>query len=74
MAQINFDVEFDANGDAVIRLPEGKTQKVDAGKIAAFTDKLSKLMGKVKERHIGDHHHEHGEHTHVHDHQHQGGN
>ena len=74
MAQVNITVEFDDFGNAVIRLPEGRTQKVDAAKVAEFTDKLSKAMGTVKERHIGDHHHAHEEHDHHHDHIHQGGN
>jgi hypothetical protein len=72
MAQVNFEIEFNNDGTATIRLPEGKTQQVNAAKVADLTDKLSKLMGTVKERHIGDHHHEHGEQTHTHDHQQEG--
>lgn len=74
MGQANLKITFDEQGNATIRLPEGKTQKVDAAKLAEFTDKLSKAMGTVKERHIGDHHHAHEEGVHSHDHVHEGGN
>jgi hypothetical protein len=66
--QIRVKITFDSAGQATIRLPEGKGQKVEAGKAAAFTDALARKMGNIKERHIGDHTHEHGEfvdgHTH----------
>jgi hypothetical protein len=69
MAQINIEVEFDDFGQAIIRIPHGRNQKVDAAKAAALTDALSKALGKVRERHIGDHHHEHGEGVGQHTHQ-----
>lgn len=68
MAQVTIEIEFDDFGQAIIRIPHGRTQQVDAGKAADLTDALSKALGKVKERHIGDHTHEHGEGTHTHDH------
>ena len=71
MANVKIEIEFTAEGTAIIRIPHGKTQQADAGKAADLTDKLSKALGKVKERHIGDHVHEHGEFTHTHDHQHE---
>lgn len=66
---ITFTMEFDAQGKAVIRLPEGRSQQADAGKVADLTDRLSKMLGKVEERHIGDHHHHvHGDAGHQHHH------
>lgn len=71
MAQVTFTVEFSDDGKALIRLPDGKTQQVDASKIAEVTDALSKKLGLVLERHIGSWHH--GIHTHqdgtTHEHQ-----
>lgn len=65
--QITFTMDFDENGEVVIRLPEGSQQKVNAAKTADLTDKISKALGEVKERHIGDHTHGVGEHDHDHD-------
>ena len=62
MAIVTFKVILNAKGEAIIKLPEGKTQQMDASKIAALTDKLSKALGTVKERHVG--RTEHGVHTH----------
>lgn len=67
MRSITFEIEFNDEGDAVIRLPEGKGQQRDAATVADLTLELAKRLGKVKERHVGDHHH----HDHHHDH---GGN
>ena len=71
---VSIEIEFDDFGQAIIRIPHGATQKANASAAADLTDKLSKAIGKVKERHIGDHVHEHGEGLgqHTHDHQ-QGG-
>lgn len=61
---ITFTVELMPDGQAVIRLPEGRTQKVDAAKLAALTQKLGAALGTITERHVGDHeHHVHHEHT-----------
>lgn len=66
--QVTIEIEFDDFGQAIIRIPHGKNQQVNAGAAAELTDALSKALGKVTERHIGDHVHEHGEglgqHTH----------
>lgn len=73
MSMITFTVEMSEDGrNAIIKLPDGRSQQVDANKIAEFTDKLSKQLGRVKERHIGDHHHHTGVSDHSHDHIHQG--
>ena len=64
--QITITVEIGNDGEATIRLPEGKGQQRNANAAAAFTDQLSKAMGTVKERHIGDHHHHHDDHNHDH--------
>lgn len=74
MAQVTLTIDFDDFGNAIIRIPHGKTQQADAGKAYDLTDKLSKALGKVTERHLGDHVHEHGEGLgqHTHDHQGQG--
>lgn len=61
--QVTFTVEFDELGQAIIKLPEGRTQQVDAAKVADLTDKLSKALGTVKERHVG--RYENGVHTHA---------
>jgi hypothetical protein len=66
MRNITFDIEFDDDGKAIIRLPEGKGQQRDAAVVADLTEKLAGLLGEVEERHIGDHHH----HDHGHDHNH----
>jgi len=67
MRNITFEIEIDSDGDATIRLPEGKGQQRDAAVVADLTNDLAKLMGSVKERHIGGHHH----HDTGHDHNHQ---
>lgn len=61
---ITFKVIARRDGTVELKLPEGATQQKDAGALASFTDKLSKLIGRVKERHIG--RDENG--VHVHDH------
>lgn len=63
MANYTIEVTADENGNVVIRLPEGRTQQVDAAKVADLTDKLSKALGTVKERHVG--RYENGVHTHA---------
>lgn len=50
---VNFKVIVRDNGDIELKLPEGASQQRDAGILASFTDKLSKLLGRVKERHHG---------------------
>ena len=54
--RVKFSVEFDRQGNAIIRMAEGKTMKMDALKAAAFTEKLAKNMGTITERHAGQHH------------------
>jgi hypothetical protein len=54
---VKVDVEFNDDGTATIRLPEGKTMKLDQAKVAEFTEKLAKGMGTIVERHKG---HSHG--------------
>jgi hypothetical protein len=68
MKNITFHIEIDEDGDATIRLPEGKGQQGDASKVDDLTLKLAKMLGRVKERHVGDHHHhDHGtDHNHNH--------
>jgi hypothetical protein len=67
MATITFTMEFDENGDAKIRLPEGKSQQVNAAKVSKLTESLAKAIGTITERHIGHHH----DHDHAHDHNHE---
>ena len=67
MAVIKFEVEVDSEGEAIIRLPEGPGQQRNAGIVASFTEKLAKLLGKVKERHIGHHHHHDTNVDHIHE-------
>ena len=51
------------DGTATIQIPhDNRNLARDANAAADFTDKLSKALGEVLERHIGDHHH----HTHQH--------
>ena len=67
---INIKIEFNDDGTATIRLPEGKTVKMDAMKAASFTEKLAKGMGEIVERHVGHHHdhvHDGPEHEHTHE-------
>lgn len=54
---IKFDIEIDNNGEAIIRLPEGPGQQKDAAEVASLTEKIAKFLGRIKERHIGKHHH-----------------
>lgn len=70
--QVTIEIEFDDFGQAIIRIPHGRNQQANAGSAAELTDKLSKALGKVTERHIGGHEHEHGEGQHDHGHEHQG--
>ena len=52
MGLVNIDVEFDDDGNATIRLPEGKViRNADPAKVAALTLELAKKMGPVIERH-----------------------
>lgn len=67
--QVTFTVEINSEGDAIIRLPEGKRQQGDAAKIAPLTEQLAKAIGKITERHVGEHHHHDHGHDHGHDHQ-----
>lgn len=69
MKNITFHIEIDDDGDATIRLPEGKGQQRDAAVVADLTEDLANLMGSIKERHIGDHHHHDHGHTHNHNHE-----
>ena len=64
MAIVTFEIEFTGGDDVVIRLPHGRGQQRNAAKVAKLTEKLAKLLGRVKERHIGGHDHHHGGHTH----------
>ena len=54
--RVQFTVEFDRQGNAIIRVNEGKATKMSALKAAAFTEKLAKSMGNITERHVGHHH------------------
>jgi len=52
MAMQRIDVEFNDDGSATIRLPEGKTMSVkDPAKVAALTLKLAEKLGPIIERH-----------------------
>ena len=53
--RVKFTVEFDGAGNAILRVGEGKAMKMDAIKLAAFTEKLAKSMGTITERHKGEH-------------------
>jgi hypothetical protein len=55
-----------ADGTATVEIPHNRNQQRDAQAAASFTDKLSKALGEVLERHIGDHHHHDHAHTHTH--------
>ena len=59
MALQNIDVEFNDDGSATIRLPEGKSLSVkDPAKVAALTQKLADALGPIIERHAA--------HSHIH--------
>jgi len=68
MKNITFTIEINEDGDAIIRLPEGKGQQPAAATVADLTESIAKAMGRIKERHIGDHHHGDHHHNHNHDH------
>jgi hypothetical protein len=52
MAMQTIEVEFNDDGSATIRLPEGKSMRVaDPAKVAALTQKLAEAMGPIIERH-----------------------
>ena len=57
MANITFEVEVDGEGNAKILHPEGPMKARNAAKAGTFTEKLARLLGRIKERHIGHHHH-----------------
>ena len=69
---VTFTIEINLEGEAYVRLPEGRGQQRDANAIAPLTIQIAEAIGPVKERHIGDHeHHEHGHRSHdQHDHHH----
>ena len=67
---VHLEINIAADGTATIEIPHHKNQQRDANAAASFTDQLSKAMGKVEERHIGDHEHHDHEHHHSHDHVH----
>ena len=50
---VNITVEFEDDGTAIVRLPEGKSMKMDQAKVGEFTMKLAKGMGNIIERHKG---------------------
>lgn len=64
---VSFTIEINDNGDAVIRLPEGPGQQGDAAKVAPLTEQIAEKIGKIVERHVGEHHHhDHGvDHNHL---------
>ena len=61
---VHLIIKVAEDATATIEIPHAKNQQRDARQAADFTDKLSKAMGEVLERHIGDHHHHTHEHTH----------
>ena len=69
---VHVTIEVADDGTAQVLIPHHKNQQRDANAAADFTDALSKAIGKVEERHIGDHEHHHSdfapEHTHDHIH------
>jgi len=67
--QVTLEITLDADGNIRIEIPHGRNRQRDANAAATFTDKLSKAIGDVTERHIGDHEHHHHDgtsHTHHH--------
>lgn len=50
---VNIVVEFNDDGTAIVRLPEGKSMKMDQAKVGEFTMNLAKGMGDIVERHKG---------------------
>jgi len=68
--QITFEIEVDEQGNATIRLPEGRGKERDAAIVDDLTLKIAKAMGTIKERHVGDHDHHHTDGTHTHTHKH----
>ena len=65
---VTFEIEVTPEGDAKILLPEGPGQQRNASRVAKFTEKLANLLGRIKERHIGKHHHHDTDVDHVHEH------
>jgi hypothetical protein len=57
MALQNILVDFNDDGSATFRLPEGKRISVDQAKLAAFIEKLTTATGNIIEKHAA--------HTHV---------
>lgn len=66
--QVNFTIEINDDGEAIMRLPEGKGQQRDANAVAPLTEQIAKALGTIKERHVGAHHHHHDDHHHDHEH------
>ena len=65
---VHLVIDVADDGTATIKIPHNKNQQRDANAAASFTDQLSKAMGTVEERHIGDHVHHTHDHNHTHDH------
>ena len=53
--RVKVTVTFDRDGNAIIKAGEGKAMKMEAMKAANFTEKLANNMGKIIERHKGEH-------------------
>ena len=52
MAMQTIEVEFNSDGTATVKLPEGKSMRVsDPAKVAALTLKLAESLGPIIERH-----------------------
>lgn len=68
---VTLDITVDLEGRATIEIPHDRNQARNAQAAERFTDQLSKALGEVEERHIGDHHHHTHEHGHEHGHLHQ---
>lgn len=63
---VTIEITLNADGNLVVQIPHDRNQTANANAAAKFTDKLSKAIGKVLERHIGDHEHNVTTHTHNH--------
>ena len=60
--QITFTVEFNDDGTAIIRHPDGRMKAANAAELADLTLQLGEALGTIEERHVGDHDHHHTDH------------
>lgn len=53
MALVKFTISVGTDGEATIRIPEGKDRARVADQAASLTKRIAEAMGTITERHVG---------------------